>query len=289
MDNLMFPAGIQPTSSVPQSVYLPAARVSAQGHHTGFPNYLQPQMAYQRVSHSPTTGLTQVNFTHGQAVTQGPTFTPMEGLRKQQDEQESPSSLTKNNGTTNEVEQKKYEALRRNQLEVTGMSANYKGDPWLSGNRSAEISDDDNTALWITNLPPDIDYPTLLGAIRDCGKIYACVINYPVEGKHNTAACKLVFFDTIGAKRLLGQSRAGVFRVPNSDRSEYYKPRVGHNRIKSRAREANALADVKNGSVQPNQSRCLSITGPPALVNEQYLTRFFKSKFEFQLEKVATL
>lgn len=208
----------------------------------------------------------------------------MEGLRRQ----------TKSTDPAGEIDKKKYEALRRNQLEATGMSVNYKGDPWLSGNRSAEIPDNENTALWITNLPPDCDYPIFMSTIRDCGKVFACVINSPVEGKHDTAACKLVFFDTRGAQALMAQARVGVFRVPDKKRTKYWTPRVSHNRIKSRARGNNV--DTRS-SIVPSpypqntqyHSRCLRIAGPSALVNEAHLMKYFKAKFEFQIECVRTL
>ncbi|KAI0118249.1 hypothetical protein GGR51DRAFT_208268 [Nemania sp. FL0031] len=132
---------------------------------------------------------------------------------------------------------------RRAQRPIPTFSVNYLGDHTLLANQSADVPDELNTAVWITNLPPNVDHRMLLDSVRDCGKIYAAVINGPESG-HITAASKLVFFDIAGAQNLLRQARQGTFIVGS------YIPRVRHNRIRSQERPA-----------CPN-SRVLHINGP---------------------------
>jgi hypothetical protein len=154
---------------------------------------------------------------------------------------------------------------------VTGVSQNYLGDPYLRANQSANIPDDQNTSVWITNLPPDLDHKMLLDSIRDCGKVWAAVVNGPEKG-HTTAAAKVVFFDVSGAQNLLQQAREGKFIVGG------YIPRVRRNRIKTQAKP-----------LCPN-SRVLHIEGPSCIVNQPYLASLFHGDdIKWQDEVVLTL
>ncbi|KAI2603269.1 uncharacterized protein GGS25DRAFT_526311 [Hypoxylon fragiforme] len=157
------------------------------------------------------------------------------------------------------------------QLADAGMSLNYAGNPYLDRNRSANIPEELSTSLWITNLPPACTHPLLLGAIKDCGKIYATVINPPENNSHTTSASKLVFFERLGADKLLMKARAGQFTVGG------YVPRVRMNRIRS--------APERPGP----QCRVLHIEGPSHIVNETFLNAFFRTKFVYELEAVLTL
>ncbi|KAI0403861.1 hypothetical protein F4802DRAFT_569656 [Xylaria palmicola] len=139
---------------------------------------------------------------------------------------------------------------------LTSISTNYQGDPYLKANQSADIPDELNTSLWITNLPPDLNHKMLLDSVRDCGKVYAAVINAPGQG-HITCASKIVFFDVAGAENLLRQAHDGAFIVGG------YKPRVRRNRIKTEARPAGP------------HSRVLRIEGPSCIVNYGYLRASF--------------
>ncbi|KAI1421781.1 hypothetical protein F5Y12DRAFT_668426 [Xylaria sp. FL1777] len=141
---------------------------------------------------------------------------------------------------------------------LTGVSHNYQGDPYLRANQSANIPDELNTSVWITNLPPNLNHKMLLDNVRNCGKIYAAVVNAPGNG-HITAASKIVFFDVAGVQNLLRQFNAGDFRV------EGYMPRVGYNRIKTEARLLGAA------------SRVLNIEGPSCIVNQRFLAYLFQT------------
>ncbi|RYP46522.1 hypothetical protein DL769_011385 [Monosporascus sp. CRB-8-3] len=160
------------------------------------------------------------------------------------------------------------------QKRLKGISEGYGGDPFNPANQSADIPDEENTALWMTNLPPNCDHKMLLSAVRDCGKVYACVVNPPTDaagGPHMTAAAKLVFFDRAGAENLLRRAHEGRFRVGGC------VPRVRLNRIRSAAREPGP------------HSRVLHIEGPPELVNAARLHRFFAARFTFELEDVVAV
>ncbi|KAJ2997704.1 hypothetical protein NUW58_g570 [Xylaria curta] len=154
---------------------------------------------------------------------------------------------------------------------LTGVSVHYQGDPFLKANQSANIPDELNTSVWITNLPPDVNHKKLLDNVRNCGKIYAAVINGPENG-HITAASKIVFFDVAGADNLLQQAREGRFVVGG------YMPRVRRNRIKTEAKPPSP------------SSRVLHIEGPSCLVNEVYLRKLFsEDSIVWQDEVVVVL
>ncbi|TRX93951.1 hypothetical protein FHL15_005029 [Xylaria flabelliformis] len=154
---------------------------------------------------------------------------------------------------------------------VTSVSNNYLGNPYLSTNQSANVPDELNTSVWITNLPPGITHKILLDNVRNCGKVWAAVINE--AGLHHfAAAAKIVFFDVAGAQNLLRQAREGKFVVDG------YIPRVIHNRIKT---EAKPLGP---------KSRILHIEGPSCVVNQSYLTTLFSyARITWQDEEVIIL
>ncbi|KAI2780100.1 hypothetical protein F4815DRAFT_499900 [Daldinia loculata] len=165
------------------------------------------------------------------------------------------------------------------QLAITGISENYGGNIFLPSNQSANVPENESTSLWLTNLPPKCTHQMLLGAIRNCGKIYAAVINPPSESTgrfrqrapHTTSASKLVFFDRSGVDNLLAKSEAGEFSV------EGYVPKLKMNRIRSAPRDPSP------------HCRVLHIEGPNCIVNEPFLHAFFRSKFNYELEAVLTL
>ncbi len=150
-------------------------------------------------------------------------------------------------------------------------SGNYRGRSDLPVNQPMDISENENTSLWITNLPPHCNHGMLLQAIRNCGSVYATVINPPLGDDIWTAACKLVFFERHGVDSLLAQHRAGTFKVMN------YTPCVMMNRKREMHPKCAAA------------SRVLRIRGPSFLVNTEFLLAFFQSHFSFNLDEVLTL
>lgn len=152
-------------------------------------------------------------------------------------------------------------------------SPNYMGNANLEGNQSANIPEHESCSLWITNLnlPPteQAAYQTLLHAIRGCGKIYACVINWPEPGRgHMTCAAKVVFWDKSGAAELRRRAAAGQFVFNN------FQPKVVYNRIRT-------------ASQRPGQeSRVIHIEGHKSIVDKDVLFRFFSENFKFQTDEV---
>ncbi|KAK2608488.1 hypothetical protein QQS21_002950 [Conoideocrella luteorostrata] len=157
--------------------------------------------------------------------------------------------------------------------------ASYNFSPRYHGmhtesNASVEYLDaNQNCALWLTNLPPNIRERELLGAIRKIGRVFATYINYPDGHKHSTSAAKIVFFTPEAAQKLLSQS---TLIQPMVIRG--FRVKVAHNRIK-----------YGKNSMDNGESRVLIITGYEEFVNEQSLTQYFAARFQFQIDQVQTL
>jgi hypothetical protein len=82
------------------------------------------------------------------------------------------------------------------ELMLKGFSPNYRGDPDLARNQSADIPPDQNCSLFMVGLAPNLTTHELLAGIRDCGRVYATHINPPAPEKgHAFSAAKLVFFE----------------------------------------------------------------------------------------------
>lgn len=164
---------------------------------------------------------------------------------------------------------------------MTDMSPNYRGDPSNSYNHSQTFLPDHlNCSFWITGLPKDITPKEIFDQIRGCGKIYALHINNKeaMAGRKRTAAAKLIFFDADGASKFYDktilprelQGTGGGFLVRG------HRAFVVRNRIK---------AGPQMG-LHPSCSRVLTITGPPHLVNYEWLVQRFNATFKFELEDV---
>lgn len=153
-----------------------------------------------------------------------------------------------------------------------GFSQNYRGDISVERNRSANIPDDMNCAVFITGLPPTIDVASLLGASRNTGRVFATVINTPMADAYRpTCAAKVVFFDRVGAERFYHQHGPGM-RIPGYPN---YVGRVVWNRVRSAPFEGPSY-----------HSRVLVITGPLQFVNPDSLTVYFRSKFIFDIDGI---
>lgn len=159
-----------------------------------------------------------------------------------------------------------------------GYSPTYAGNPWLAANQSADIPHTLNCSIFIVNLPPSLTVHRLIVAIHSMGplgRIYALHINSPeLTRGHQGCAAKVVFF-----KREV----AHTFMALCEDRGGLYvdgqKARVMWNRIKSAENPLLANSDA---------SRVLLIGGPGHIVHPTFLTDFFKSKLDFQLDEVLT-
>jgi hypothetical protein len=157
---------------------------------------------------------------------------------------------------------------------AAGVSANYRGDYTLARNRPADIPEHENCSVFITGLPGDVTTNQLLSAIRDTGRIWASVINPPVV-EHGTAAAKITFFTPVAAQTFL--HRANAQGQPGfAVRGHMTLVRPDRNRVP----EANEL---------DGHTRCLTIAGPRAIVNEEFLGAYFSRRFRYETAYIDVL
>ncbi|KAG5938830.1 hypothetical protein E4U59_003559 [Claviceps monticola] len=151
-------------------------------------------------------------------------------------------------------------------------SPHYHGMHTENNASMEHLAPDQNCALWLTNLPPDIRVRELLSTIRNVGRVYTTFINDPDGHVHATAAAKLVFFTPEAAQRLLAQCLVTPLVIRG------YLVKMALNRIKY----------AKN-SMENGESRVLIITGQADFVNTSTLTAFFQARFQFQVDDAACL
>ncbi|EQB49464.1 hypothetical protein CGLO_11202 [Colletotrichum gloeosporioides Cg-14] len=155
-----------------------------------------------------------------------------------------------------------------------GISPNYAGDPTIERNRSADIPDSENCALWITFLPPDVTHREILAEIRNMGRIWSVVISGPEPAKnHHTAAAKVVFFELGAAQK---------FYAMSCNPSRRFKVRGHVTKV-----ELNRIKTAQDN--RRNNSRVLRIKGRPDVVNKDALTAYFKQKITFEVDEVITI
>lgn len=156
--------------------------------------------------------------------------------------------------------------------EPSRFSSQYHGMHNDSNASAEHLAPEQNCALWLTNLPADVDYGELLGAIRNVGRVWCSYINQPDNVQHQTAAAKVVFFKPEAAQLLLARSWSQPIVV------RQHRVRVSHNRIK-----------YGSNVIKGNASRVLIITGSIELVNVDSLREFFTQRFIFQEDRVKQL
>ncbi|KAK4126633.1 hypothetical protein N657DRAFT_567567 [Parathielavia appendiculata] len=158
-------------------------------------------------------------------------------------------------------------------LLLKGFSPNYRGDPDLARNQSAAIPAEANCSLFIVGLAPDLTPHELLSGIRNIGRVYATHINPPVPDRgHVFSAAKLVFFERAGAEAFYNAYSTTGYATP---RHPHLRARVTWNRVRS--------AEVDKGG---RRSRVLLISGPPAIVNQQYLCAYLNTKMVYHVDEL---
>lgn len=281
------------------------------GRHPGQPAQVQPARGYwgrldshvpatQPAQYEPARGCQylQVPPTHLQSRDAGAIFPPHPNLTEF--EQQSRDRQTRRQ-STDQVFRPMHAAMARLHLQssypgnplpparqipllqqqanpmekvMLGFSPNYRGNIHIDKNKSANIPEDENCSLWLTGLPPNVTYNQLLSTIRNIGRVYQTHINLPEPEKgHYTSACKVVFFDRPSAQRFWDRYGVGGFCV----RGFPDVGRVAWNRVRSAAIE---------GPNARKLSRVLLISGPPQLVNPYFLTQYFQSKLEFNIDVI---
>jgi hypothetical protein len=148
------------------------------------------------------------------------------------------------------------------------MSSNYRGSATRPANYSEDISDAENTSVWLCGLSPATTYTTLMEKLVNTGKIYAVHINAP-NGQHFTCAAKIQFWTVEGREWFIHTISRELINFDNG-----YKPTIELNRIKTSAQGLT------------NRSRVITITGPRAIVNEEILTRFFTETIVYQMDRI---
>ncbi|ROW16702.1 hypothetical protein VPNG_01538 [Cytospora leucostoma] len=167
-----------------------------------------------------------------------------------------------------------YSSLREAYERVRlGFSPAYNGDPHLERNRSANVPNDLNCSLFLVNLPPDLTTTRLIAAVQamgPTGRIYATHINAPEpERQHYGCAAKVIFFERQAAQAFFSLCEQYGFAVDGC------AARVMWNRIKT-AEQAHSRVTT----------RVLLIGGRRDFVNPETLTEYFRTKLQFQVDRI---
>lgn len=163
-------------------------------------------------------------------------------------------------------------AMQLQAADSSKFSARYHGMHTDSNASIDDLPNELNCALWLTNLPADIDYPELLRAIRNIGRVYCTFINYPDNVRHHTAAAKVVFFTPAAAQKLLAESWTKTLVIRE------HRVRASHNRIRT-----------QETCISGNKSRVLIITGSADFVNPATLRVWFGKRFQFHEDQFFEL
>jgi hypothetical protein len=153
-----------------------------------------------------------------------------------------------------------------------GGSRNYLGDMTIAHPKSASVPNHQNCATWMTELPAATDYPDLLGAIRNVGKVVVSFINKP-KGEIKTCTAKVIFFKRSQGQRFIQLSRSGQFRFLGQE-------------------VANVRWNRNHASPHPHpeESRVIQITGPAEITSVEWFRNFFGScRFTYELERTVVL
>ncbi|KAK4235711.1 hypothetical protein C8A03DRAFT_46200 [Achaetomium macrosporum] len=158
-------------------------------------------------------------------------------------------------------------------LLLKGFSPNYRGNPDISRNQSADIPPDQNCSLFLVGLAPDLTHHELLSGIRNIGRVYATHINPPVPEKGlERSAAKVVFFERKAAELFYNLFSGPGFSTP---RNPHLRARVTWNRIQSEETDVGGFL-----------SRVLLVSGPPEIVNWNFLCRYLNTKLQYQMDEV---
>ncbi|KND89501.1 hypothetical protein TOPH_05788 [Tolypocladium ophioglossoides CBS 100239] len=171
--------------------------------------------------------------------------------------------------------EKRRNSLAAMQLQASDssrFSARYHGMHTESNASIDHLPNELNCALWLTNLPADIDYPELLRSVRYIGRVYCTFINYPDKIRHHTAAAKIVFFTPAAAQKLLAETWTKTLVIRE------HRVRASHNRIKT-----------QETCTSGNKSRVLIITGSADFVNPANLRVWFGKRFQFHEDQFLEL
>jgi len=159
-----------------------------------------------------------------------------------------------------------------------GVSPYYRGDINLARNLSADITDEENCSFWIRGLPANTTVTTLLGAIRNIGRIYCTVIAPPNTNRGLfTAAAKVVFFEQEAAQNFWDRyGRGGRLQLPFVVGD--LEAIVERNRVKVAAQD-----------FPRDCSRVLCVSGAETLVDVDDMMGEFQANFVSEMGKIVVL
>lgn len=205
--------------------------------------------------------------------------------------------------------------------EEKGISRNYQGNPYNPKNRSADIPDAENCALFLTNLPAKCTYQDLLQALAQhrVGRVWSTYINPPRtaadQHKHdqeNLACMGKIAEQTTTHPDVVGQSTRPLLPAPTctgrlplsystsaakvifyhpleaqrlmvlAERSEF---RIHGRRIAAKYNRHKTPAQIYENPT----SRVLLISGPASIVRKEYLNTLYAQYFEYQTEEVIVV
>ncbi|KAK8112075.1 uncharacterized protein PG998_008532 [Apiospora kogelbergensis] len=148
-------------------------------------------------------------------------------------------------------------------------SKNYKGVTSSARNISEDINNAQNTSLWLTGLPGDIDYHRLLSSIRNIGRVYKVHI-VQAGGEHLTAAATIQFFKLRATEALMQHIRDGTFVV------EGHFPHAIRNRVRTSER----------GPEEDGLSRVIVMRGHSHIVNRDRILGNWAKRFYWDDDEV---
>ncbi|RYP39446.1 hypothetical protein DL767_002180 [Monosporascus sp. MG133] len=137
---------------------------------------------------------------------------------------------------------------RQEVKEKFGISKNYQGNPWVAGNRSADIADDQNVSLFVQNIP------------ADCSP--------PADG-HLTCCAKVALYTREAAVKLYDQISAGEIVIRG------HRLRCRWNRVKVAPRG------------EQWHSRILLIVGPESEISRERLDTCFVNNFVYNVDEIV--
>ncbi|KAL7623536.1 hypothetical protein AAE478_007219 [Parahypoxylon ruwenzoriense] len=139
-----------------------------------------------------------------------------------------------------------------------------------SKNEAYHAEEKVNCAVWVGNLPVNINFPTLLQKLRGTGKIFATMIHGP-QRRHQGSAAKIVFWDRAGLERFLAKVQTGEFSFNGA--VPQVRPHGTH-----------------IGAQEPShRSRVMEIFGPSEIVNFETLNSHFRGACFYDIESIETL
>ncbi|CAJ2507224.1 Uu.00g084100.m01.CDS01 [Anthostomella pinea] len=146
----------------------------------------------------------------------------------------------------------------------------YLGDPTNPANQGEDIREDESTSVFVSNLPSDCLPTHVLMQLRGVGKIWAS--NFiPPQAPYTTAASKIVFWDRDGLDAFFAKWRHGDFIVSG------HRPHVVMNWFRTSSKPPS------------DESRALTVTGPPEIVELFRLCEFLQAHFHFELEDMIEM